>query len=82
MGVTEEKTLDKEAKKRMKFTCYIIPYFAEACKIDKREAYLYLKKYGGLDYIREHWWALHTDNPYYSALDILEICKTNGGYLI
>jgi hypothetical protein len=73
---------DKETKDRMRYTCFIIPQFGEACKMDKREAYLYLKKYGGLDYIRKHWWALHTDNPYYAVLDIFDICKKNGGYLV
>jgi len=31
-----------------------------------REAWLYLKKYGGWDFLNKHWWALHTDNVLYA----------------
>lgn len=79
---TEKSGLDKETRNRMRFTCFIIPMFGEAFKMDKREAYLYMKKYGGLDYLREHWWAMHTDNPDHVVLDIFEMCKVNGGYLV
>ena len=47
--------------------------------MDKQEAYRYLKKYGGLDFIFEHWWALHVDNPFLAVRDIYEICYQNGG---
>ncbi|MDR1416108.1 MAG: DUF3791 domain-containing protein [Prevotellaceae bacterium] len=35
-----------------------------------RKAYRYLKKYGGLDYLYENRWALHTDNPFWAARDM------------
>jgi len=38
-----------------------------------------LKKYGGIDFIFEHWWALHTDNPFWAVRDIYEVCRQNGG---
>jgi hypothetical protein len=60
---------------------FIIPEFAEAFQMNKREGYRHLKKFGGLDYVRKNWWALHTDNPYYVLLDTFNICKSNGGYL-
>jgi len=79
---TEGKVLlDKETLKRIAFMSFIIPEFGEAYKIEKRRAYLYLKEYGGIDYIYKHWWALHTDNPRHALRDIFDICKKNGGYL-
>jgi hypothetical protein len=44
-----------------------------------QDAYLYLKKYGGLDFLMEHWWALHTDNPFGAVRDLYDICYENGG---
>jgi hypothetical protein len=44
-----------------------------------RDAYFYLKKYGGWDYLNENWWALHTDNECYALMDLYEICRQNGG---
>ncbi|GBU22812.1 hypothetical protein R80B4_02724 [Fibrobacteres bacterium R8-0-B4] len=78
---TDSKVPDKETLERIAFMSFIIPEFGEAYKMEKRRAYLYLKEYGGIDYIYRHWWALHTDNPRHALRDIFDICKKNGGYL-
>jgi len=73
------KTLDKNTRDKISFVAFIIPAFAEAYKMDVQAAYRYLKKYGGLDFLMEHWWALHTDNVLYTLDDIYTICHQNGG---
>ena len=70
---------DKEKRDKIRFIAFIIPEFARSYKMSKPEAYQYLKKYGGVDFIFEHWWALHTDNPFWAVRDIYEICRQNGG---
>jgi hypothetical protein len=76
----EIKILDDEEKRnKLGFITFIIPEFARSYKMHKPEAYQYLKKYGGLDFIFENWWALHTDNPFWAVRDIYEICRKNGG---
>jgi hypothetical protein len=72
-------TLDKETSDKVSFITFIIPAFAEAYKMNVRDAYLYLKKYGGWDFLNKHWWALHTDNEIWAVRDIFEICRKNGG---
>ena len=76
-----EKVLDKSTSDEISFVMFIIFEFAEAYKMNKQEAYLYLEKYGGLDFIYEYWWILHTDNPYYALKKIFDVCKANGGYM-
>ncbi|GHV48434.1 hypothetical protein FACS1894181_04130 [Bacteroidia bacterium] len=71
--------LDKETSDKVSFITFIIPAFADAYKMPMPDAYRYLKEYGGLDFLHEHWWALHTDNKYYALDDIREICYQNGG---
>jgi hypothetical protein len=73
------KTLDKETSDKVSFITFIIPAFAEAYKMNIQDAYRYLKKYGGIDFLSEHWWALHTDNVLYALDDIYTICNQNGG---
>ena len=73
------KAIDKETSDKVSFIAYIIPAFAEAYKMNVRDAYLYLKKYGGLDFLMKHWWALHTDNDIWAVHDIHEVCYKNGG---
>ena len=75
----EAITLDKENRDEISFISYIIPEFAAAYKMNVQKAYQYLKQYGGLDYLYENWWALHTDNPFWAVRDMFEICRQNGG---
>ena len=84
----ESKTIDKatsdtcttdEVRSKISFMTYIVPAFADAYKMNVQDAYFYLKKYGGWDFLNEHWWALHTDNDIWAVRDIYEICYQNGG---
>ena len=69
----------REIQNKVVFMTYIITKFARAYKMNKVNAYLYLKKYGGLDFKNECWWALHTDNPIWAVRSMYEVCRNNGG---
>jgi len=73
------RKLDKETSDKVSFIAFIVPEFAAAFKMKISDAYKYLKKYGGLEFLHKHWWALHTDNEYYTLLDLYEVCLKNGG---
>jgi hypothetical protein len=75
----ETKVLDKQTSDKVAFMTYIVPAFADAYKMNVQQAYFYLKKYGGWDFLNEHWWALHTDNAIWAVHNIYEICHQNGG---
>jgi len=75
----DTKTLDKQTSDKVSFIAFIIPRFASTYKMNVQDAYFYLKKYGGWDFLMEHWWALHTDNDIWAVHDIHEICTRNGG---
>lgn len=72
-------TIDKETSDKISFVTFIITKFARAYKMNSQQAYLYLKKYGGIEFLNEHWWALHTDNPFWAIRSIYMICHKNGG---
>ncbi|GHV48968.1 hypothetical protein FACS1894181_06300 [Bacteroidia bacterium] len=74
-----ETKLDKEVSNKVSFITFIVPAFADAYKMNMQDAYFYLKKYGGWDFLNEHWWALHTDNILYALDDIYHECYKNGG---
>ena len=73
--------LDKKTSDKVSFISFIIPEFAAAFKMNMAEAYHYLVRYGGFEFLTKHWWALHTDNKYWALLDIYDVCRKNGGYL-
>ena len=71
--------LDKDTRDEISFIAFIIPEFAYAYKMPVQDAYRYLKKYGGLDYLYRHWWTLHTEDPYWSLKSLYAVCHKNGG---
>jgi hypothetical protein len=77
--VENKRELDREMQNKILFMAFIISQFARAYKMNKPKAYLYLKQYGGLDFLNECWWALHTDNPMWAVRDMYLVCRNNGG---
>jgi hypothetical protein len=75
----DKKELDKETRDRVLFTTFIIAMFARAYKMDRQEAYFYLKRYGGLDYLFRHWWTLHAEDHYWAVKGLYASCYKNGG---
>lgn len=75
----QKRTIDKQTRDKISFITHIVPAFAFAYKMNVQEAFLYLKKYGGWDYLTQHWWALHTDSTFYAVRDIFNVCRSNGG---
>ncbi|GHT47408.1 hypothetical protein FACS189440_07810 [Bacteroidia bacterium] len=75
----EAKVLDKVTSDKVSFISFIVPYFAETYKMNTQNAFFYLKKYGGWDYLNNCWWALHTDSAEYAVRDIYAYCRQNGG---
>ena len=76
---TQKRELDRETQSKVGFMAFMINQFARTYKMNSQSAYLYLKKYGGLDYLLKHWWTLHADNPYWAVRDMYSICHKNGG---
>jgi hypothetical protein len=75
----EKRVLDRETENKVNFIAFIIQKFARAYKMSGPDAYRYLKQYGGISYLDECWWALHTDNPYWAVKDMYKVCRSNGG---
>ncbi len=75
----EPRILDRETRNKVAFITFIVQMFAAAYKMSSPNAYRYLKKYGGWDFLNEHWWALHTDNEIYAVHDLYLVCRDNGG---
>jgi len=71
--------LDEDTKNKVRFITFIITMFARAYKMNKQNAYIYLEKYGGLDYLFNHWWTLHTEDPYWALKALYSTCYKNGG---
>jgi hypothetical protein len=78
-ALPQKRELDRETQNKVGFMAFIITKFARAYKMNRQQAYLYLKKYGGMDYLNDCWWALHIDNPMWAIRDMYLVCRNNGG---
>ena len=78
-SVQKKYEIDNETSNKIHFITFIITMFARAYKMNKQEAYRYLEKFGGLDYLFKHWWTLHTEDPYWSLKSLYAVCYKNGG---
>lgn len=70
------------SKKEITILNYIIICISEFAKqksIKIKDAYEYLKKYKGLDFLKECYEAEHTVSLNDAIADLTEICKRNGG---
>lgn len=74
----EPRVLDRETENKVDFIAFIIQQFAMTFMMSGPDAYRHLKKYGGLDYLYEFWWTLHTENPIFSVHALYEECYRNG----
>ena len=78
-ATAQKRELDRETQNKVAFMTFIITKFSRAYKMSKPDAYMYLKQYGGLDFLNECWWALHTDNPFWAVRSLYFVCRNNGG---
>lgn len=71
--------MSKEEKNRINYIVICINEFAKQCKITSKEAYLYLKKYKGIEFLIENYEAEHTVGLDDAVDDLKQVCIKNGG---
>ena len=72
-------TISKATSDKISFLTYIVPEFAAAYKMKTQDAFFYLKRYGGWDFLNKYWAALHTANSFHVVDYLYRICYQNGG---
>ena len=63
------------------FTVALITEFALRYGIHQRQAYAYLKRFKGMDHLREHYAVLHTQSFPDTVEALAQVCANNGGQL-
>lgn len=66
---------------RLQYTIAFIAEFAKVFRLGKREAFNYLKRFKGLEYLRSFYDVLHTQSFEDAIQDICTICRRHGGEL-
>jgi hypothetical protein len=71
----------REDRNIIGYTVALISEFATRYGIHPRQAYAYLKRYKGMEHLRNHYSVLHTLS-FPDTVDVMtQVCQNNGGKL-
>ncbi len=68
-----------ELKKKINYTVVCVNEFAKMYNISSKEAFDYLDKYKGIEFIKEFYDVEHTLSLDDAVEDLTKICRNNGG---
>ena len=71
--------MKKHEKNIINFIVICINEFAKHYEITSKEAYSYLEKYKGIEFLKENYEAEHTVSMDDTIEDLQQICFNNGG---
>ena len=73
--------MSRTEKNKLEFTVALIAEFAAAYKLKQKQAFNYLYRFKGIQFLHKHYEVLHTQ----SFEDVIEslsmVCRNNGGQL-
>ncbi len=73
--------MSREESNKLKFTIALIAEFATKFNIQQRQAFNYLKRFKGLDFLNEHYNVEHTQSFEDTIEDLSIVCNRHGGKL-
>ena len=73
--------MSREETYQLKFTIALVADFAKNYQINQRQAYNYLRRFKGFDFLQKHYDIMHTQS-FEDAIETLTlVCRRNGGQL-
>lgn len=74
--------MNKEQKDKLTYIISCIAAFGEYFSLSSKQAYSYLKRFGGLAFLEECYAAEHTLSLFDAVNDMSVVCQRNGGGLL
>ena len=71
----------REERNVIGYTVGLISEFAKRFGIHPRQAYAYLKRFKGMEHLREYYGVLHTQSFPDTVEALAQVCQNNGGQL-
>ncbi len=73
--------MSKQEKNIINYIVICINEFAKQCKMTSKEAYIYLRDFKGIEFLKENYEAEHTVGLDDAIDDLKKVCNNNGGYI-
>ena len=77
----KERKFNRESENRLKYLNFIILRFARGFKMLIPDAFRYLDKFGGLNFLYNNYEYEHTQSEHNTCMTLLKVCRSNGGWL-
>lgn len=75
--------MDKhELKNKIEFIVVCVSEFAKRFKLSNRQAYAYLRRFTGIDFLDKYYEVEHTQSIENAVDDLQMLCYKNGGRII
>lgn len=75
-------TVDRDTQNRMTYFVYCVNAFAERYELSPKQAFVYLQRHKGMEFLEECYEAEHQLSIRDAVNDLIIICKRNGGKLV
>lgn len=69
------------AIKQLNYLMVFVKMFADHFGLTEKQAFNYLDRHKGLEFVRNHYDVIHTLDFDYAIDDVQEVCQFNGGRL-
>ena len=69
------------AQKQLDYLMIFIKMFADSAAISEKQAFNYLDRHKGIEFVWDHYDVIHTLDLDYAIEDIRKVCRANGGTL-
>lgn len=73
--------MSRTEKNKLDFTVALIAEFAAAYKLKQKQAFNYLHRFKGIQFLQKHYEVLHTQSFEDVIEDLSTVCRNNGGQL-
>ena len=73
--------MSREIANRIEFTVMCISNFSAMHKLSQKDAYVYLKTFGGISYLKDCYDAAHLQSIRDTIEDLTILCHRNGGQI-
>ena len=74
-----EHNMPAIAQKQLDYLMIFIKMFADSADISEKQAFNYLDRHKGIEFVRDHYDVIHTLDFDYAIEDIRKVCRANGG---
>lgn len=73
--------MSRTEKNKLNFMVALIAEFASTYKLKQKQAFNYLNRFKGLQFLHKHYEVLHTQSFEDVIDDLAMVCRNNGGQL-